>query len=548
MPRKSVRQHGTQAEQQTSFYKDITNYKHLHFLNDNTSLLIQDIYQNNIWKLQEKFNELKEYYEQINVSPIIAWEQGIQYLDLPQAIPVNPLGLGAFKRGEYKGVAVDRKANSISTESTYAKRIEFWAKNLQPFKQFQGQDDFSWVLLHNRLLTYEIMKYNNDKGNTISSLNNDFKTIIRTIKLLLPNPDNELRWKFTSLQMAIGDIERYEDDLNQIKTARELRTFIPYEQLIDIVDSLEYQYNNTRDLKTNMYLLAVAVNVLDYPSRMDKYDMEIITDVSQIQPNKSYVYFSNPITFIFYNEKKQHKPLLYKLNAKPLQQFNKRLNNIIIQSLTDFPRTHLFVSPSTLKPVKDTTIAEWLKNLFPDKNLGVNTFRSSFVSYFYPKSNNREKEIMRIRMRTSRQELERAYLKHYSSPDILSRVKLEPTDELLSSASVGTTSNPLYVDNDGERFNDYPRSSRVNVDIPNQVRRKSDVPIREQRIANSRKYYANNKEKHLEYMKSYDKDPKVIKRKYVRDLNSGQLEWSKIKEATKQKYDLKFDSNTNTYS
>ncbi len=390
MPRKSVRQHGTQAEQQTSFYKDITNYKHLHFINDNTSLLIQDIYQNNIWKLQEKFNELKEYYEQINVSPIIAWEQGIQYLDLPQTIPVNPLGLGAFKRGEYKGIAVDRKANSISTESTYAKRIEFWAKNLQPFKQFQGQDDFSWVLLHNRLLTYEIMKYNNDKGNTISSLNNDFKTIIRAIKLLLPNPDNELRWKFTSLQMAIGDIERYEDDLNQIKTARELRTFIPYEQLVDIVDSLEYQYNNTRDLKTNMYLLAVAVNVLDYPSRMDKYDMEIITDVSQIQPNKSYVYFSNPITFIFYNEKKQHKPLLYKLNAKPLQQFNKRLNNIIIQSLTDFPRTHLFVSPSTLKPVKDTTIAEWLKNLFPDKNLGVNTFRSSFVSYFYPKSNNRK--------------------------------------------------------------------------------------------------------------------------------------------------------------
>ena len=49
-------------------------------------------------------------------------------------------------------------------------------------------------------------------------------------------------------------------------------------------------------------------------------------------------------------------------------------------------------------------------------------------------------------------------------------------------------------------------------------------------------------------MKSYDKDPKVIKRKYVTDLNSGQLEWSKIKETTKQKYDLKFDSNTNTYS
>ena len=131
------------------------------------------------------------------------------------------------------------------------------------------------------------MKYNDDKGYTISSLNNDFKTIIRAIKLLLPKPDNELRWKFTSLQMAIGDIERYEDDLNEIKTARELRTFISYEQLIDLVDNLENQYNTTKDLKTNMYLLAVAINVLDYPSRMDKYGMEILLDFSQLQPNKS---------------------------------------------------------------------------------------------------------------------------------------------------------------------------------------------------------------------------------------------------------------------
>ena len=169
MPRKSVRQHGTQADQQTSVYKEVSNYKQLIFVNDNYSYLIQDIYQNNRWNLQEKFNELKEYYEQININPVIAWEQGVQYLDLPQQIPLNSYGLEAFKKGDYKNIAVDKKANSISTERTYAKRIEFWAKNFQSFNQFQGQDNFSWVLTYNRLLTYEIMKYNNDKGNTISS-------------------------------------------------------------------------------------------------------------------------------------------------------------------------------------------------------------------------------------------------------------------------------------------------------------------------------------------------------------------------------------------
>ena len=170
-------------------------------------------------------------------------------------------------------------------------------KTFYNFRAFQNQDDFRWVLENNRLLTYEILHYNNRKGNTLSSVNNDFKTLIRAIKILLENEDNEIRWKFSSLQIALGDIDRYEDDLNQIRTDRELKTFIPYEQLIDIVDNLEIQYNRVKDLnapkntrlKFNMYLLSVAINVLDYPSRLDKYEMEIIDDISKVKDDKSYV-------------------------------------------------------------------------------------------------------------------------------------------------------------------------------------------------------------------------------------------------------------------
>ena len=142
-----------------------------------------------------------------------------------------------------------------------------------------------------------------------------------------------------------------------------------------IVDNLEIQYNRAKDLnapkntrlKLNMYLLSVAINVLDYPSRLDKYDMEIINDVSQVKDDKSYVLLTDPITFIFQNDKKHHKPITYKLNAKPLQQLNKRLKKLIYQSLTDFPRNHLFISPTTEKPVKETTVAEWLSDLVPNK-------------------------------------------------------------------------------------------------------------------------------------------------------------------------------------
>ncbi len=48
-------------------------------------------------------------------------------------------------------------------------------------------------------------------------MNNDFKIIIKAVKLLLLKCDNELRWNITSHQIAYGDLERYEDDSDKKK-------------------------------------------------------------------------------------------------------------------------------------------------------------------------------------------------------------------------------------------------------------------------------------------------------------------------------------------
>ena len=44
--------------------------------------------------------------------------------------------------------------------------------------------------------------------------------------------------------------------------------------------------------------------MLDYPSRMDKFDMDIIIDEDEIKPDNCYVMLTNPITIIFNNDKK----------------------------------------------------------------------------------------------------------------------------------------------------------------------------------------------------------------------------------------------------
>ena len=107
-----------------------------------------------------------------------------------------------------------------------------------------------------------------------------------------------------------------------------------------------------------------------------------------------------------------------------LAGLNKRLNQMIRDSISNYPRLTLFIKKDTyenkqLIPVKEKTVTEWIRNLVPNRTLNIGTFRSSFVSYYYPKINNLEKKLMVLRMRTSLDEINRAYLKFYSNPDTL---------------------------------------------------------------------------------------------------------------------------------
>ncbi len=48
-------------------------------------------------------------------------------------------------------------------------------------------------------------------------------------------------------------------------------------------------------------------------------------------------------------------------------------------------------------------------------------------------------------MRTSLDEINRAYLKFYNNPDTLVRVKAEPTADLINSASRGLIDDPIRI-------------------------------------------------------------------------------------------------------
>jgi len=117
MPRKTIRNHGTQGGEQsnTEFYKKLENYKTLTIVDDALNQSIKELYDNNIWGLKTKFENLKTYYEQIGISEYISWNENIQYLDFTPPLAIRQTSLQAFKAGNYRAINTD-KPNSIITE------------------------------------------------------------------------------------------------------------------------------------------------------------------------------------------------------------------------------------------------------------------------------------------------------------------------------------------------------------------------------------------------------------------------------------------------
>jgi hypothetical protein len=89
----------------------------------------------------------------------------------------------------------------------------------------------------------------------------------------------------------------------------------------------------------------------------------------------------------------------------------------------------------------------WLREFVTGRVININSLRSTFISYWWNKLNSNEKEILVVRMRTRKREVENNYLKDYTDTDTLARFELEPTDDLLEQAYTGSGDRPIDVDN-----------------------------------------------------------------------------------------------------
>jgi hypothetical protein len=115
---------------------------------------------------------------------------------------------------------------------------------------------------------------------------------------------------------------------NKIVTENEIRVFVPYENLLDVVDELEKKWvdmmewlnqNDGRNHPTHVFdvhmdLLTLVLFVWDFPSRKEKFELQFDNKPKNWKPTDTgnFVNVSNDTDrdIIHFNtEKKKHQPI-----------------------------------------------------------------------------------------------------------------------------------------------------------------------------------------------------------------------------------------------
>jgi hypothetical protein len=557
-------------------YKKFETYKKLKMSDDEINRSIQYLYLNNVWNLKDNFENYKQYLRNVNDTTENAWLNNIQYLDYksyPKAL--NKISLKEFQEGKYIDKYIEKKKKiSPKTDEKYAKRITFWTKTFEPFQSYQDKDNLMWIVKNNKRLLYEIFNYHNKNNHSISTLNSDFKALVRIIKLLL-GPENELRYKYSALQTGLTDIENMGDDFNNISSQQEVNQFVLYEHLLDIIDTLEQRYittynqlkprtrNNPLKHPNDLFnihqdMIALAMYTWDFPSRFEKYGMEYIKDIKYAKTGKNYILLpkgNEPVKLIFNEIKKDHKPIDYYLNIDIpiLDNFNKRLSELLIKSYNMYPRKYLFVGrknwkSQNLRQIEPSTVATWLRNLIPSKNIGVDGLRSAFVSYYLTKLNNTGRKIMAHRMRTSVDIMHRSYFKNvYNSFENSAKGQIKIKKELEAKLNTGTTNNPIDVNNPNKIKVKKEAGVQESIEIPTEA-----IPIKTKKDINRDawdKWYSKdkNKELHRERVKKSN-NPLSYAKRMVRELNANKISFNSIKQSTIDKYSIKKNDKNEYYT
>lgn len=408
--------------------------------------------------------------------------------------------LSKLEKGEYE--TADSKS-----DMNIAASIKFFRKNLPSFKvqNFNQNDDISWVISSHRIIVAELLQYYAKKPKpSIATIKSRFNAITRIFRIAFETKNTELYNKYSNCVLFLG--KQFEaDEFNNELSDTEIKKFVHFNVVLAKQKELQQAYEGLQNKKSilgydlNQDLLLISLYSLIPPLRNEIKTLKFTTE-NKLEEDW-IVIKPNAVLMDLNENKKRHNKIFFNITKDvPV------LAKILRESYELYPRDFVFTKynkyPDVSHQASVATLDYRLTKIFSftGKSVSVNSLRSSYVSYMNSEAikngkqlSIKQKDKIAHKMRTSRKYLDEAYLKIF------------------------------------------PTGATVDETTPY-----------EKQINRNKKYYETNKEKVLAKQKEYkDKQPLIAKSrsKMLYYLNTDQEYHKKVKQATKDKYDFKQDTN-----
>jgi len=529
-------------------FSNISNYKELTIKKNNVTTNLKNLFNKNIWNLKGQAQELekKQIIEHNNIYN--AFMSDVYLLDYTKQPKIKTITIKDFN--DYKFNAGKTERNELN----YINTFKSWINNI--FIDHKKDINFNWFILNQNEILFKLFEYRNNNNNSIETLRKDINLLMKLLKLSI-GERHEIINKYKLININLSKIYEFGQKTN-ILTPLEQTKFINYDELLKIRQTLyndwldEYEntalnkYKNTKLRIKNIKSLLLSFYLLFPPLRLEAFNLKIITDEKDYKNNDSSIYIKDDNNIIIYlnTKKKGHKPIIYNLNDSVIKSFSKNnvnlLINDIIESLEVYPREYLFINSNNSLYSEDG-LKKLLKDITKEKNIGVNSLRSAYVSHYFNRLNKNQIDRIAFLMRSSPGTLQNHYLK--KDVDLMQDEEPEPQQQqkILTEINKNVVETPLQqVENKivvDEKL--------IKKEVEPTKNKKLTEEQQEQRRNNKKdylkSYYENNKDELIEKASKNDKNKYWMR--YIRELRQNFIKWENIKEPTIIKYKLHKQNN-----
>ena len=462
----------------------------------------------------------------------------------------------------------DYKFNEGKTERNelnYINTFKSWINNI--FIDHKKDINFNWFVLNQNEVFLKLFEYRNNNNNSIETLRKDINLLMKLLKLSL-GERHEIINKYKLININLSKIYEFGQKTNKL-TPLEQTKFINYDELLKIRQELyndwenEYEsttlnkYKNTKLRIKNIKSLLLSFYLLFPPLRLEAFNLKVIKDEKDYKNNDSSIYIKDDNNIIIYlnTKKKGHKPIIYNLNDSVIKSFSKNnvntLINNIVESLETYPRTELFIN-SNNELYSEDGLKKLLKDITKDKNIGVNSLRSAYVSHYFNKLNKNQLDRVAFLMRSSVGTLQNHYLKNdVSLMDDEPEPEPQQQQKILNEINKNVVETPLKFKDD--TINEKSLIKVVEQPLIKQVEKTKNKKLsdEEQKIKHEnkkeylREYYSKNRNEINKINTENSKDKYYIR--LVRELNNNVIKFENMRAATVEKWGIKYNKDKKLY-